>query len=162
MPNVKDEIDWTVIAKDEYWEKFKDPKVFPQELLNVSDETLSKYYESANELFVEKNFADAQDAFMFLTFLNPLYPTFWMGFGASAQSQGDFSTAVMAYQALEFLQPDKPDAYANVYQCYTALGDQQNADNYYNKFIEACGNNPEYEQLKQQIEQYKTNVAQAK
>lgn len=153
-----DEINWTLLLEGNNLDKVNDPTLNPQQVLSISDETLKKYYSVAFELYQEKKFSDAQDAFTFLTFLNPEYPCFWMGLGSSAQAQQDFEIAIMAYEVLEQLDPEDPPPFANAYQCYTAIGDLQKANECYQKFLSLSNNKPEYNQLMEQIQQYRNNL----
>jgi tetratricopeptide (TPR) repeat protein len=130
---------------------------FPQFELNVSDEILSKYYSAALEYIDEKNFLAARDAFSFLTFLNPSITDFWIGLGISEQSQEEFQKAVEAYQIGEIVDPNNPVVHANICQCYLALKDEFNADQSYEKCMNICGDNSDYQFIKTAITQFKEN-----
>lgn len=148
------EIKWDeVLADPHFWDSVEAGEP-PQKQFKVTDQMLNRYYSVAAEILEQKNWKDAGDAFLFLTFLNPGYQSFWIGFGIANQAQGEFEAAVMAYFMAEAIDPSNPVVHANAYQCYKALGEQDLAEWSYEKAIEACGDKLEYAALKSQVKQY--------
>jgi tetratricopeptide (TPR) repeat protein len=89
-------INWENTPPD-FWKKVTDEDAFPQELLNVNEETLTLYYQAAAQLLEEEKWDEAAEAFVFLTFLNPTYQNFWLGLGIAQQGQSKFQEAIESY-----------------------------------------------------------------
>lgn len=139
-----------------FWEQTEgDEPRWPQKRLNVSDEVLSDYYTAATQILNDQNWQDAQDAFLFLTFLNPSYVNFWLGLGISFQSQQEYEAALMAYLNAEAISGGNPSLYINAFQCHMALGNENEANEYYEKTVEACKDKPEYDYIIQGLLTYK-------
>jgi type III secretion system low calcium response chaperone LcrH/SycD len=152
------EIDWGRGLFPEFWEKFGEEGVFPQQMFDVSDEALDQYYEVAVELLHENAFKEAKEAFTFLTFLNPSYQSFWMGLGIALQSLGEFENAVQAYGAAVFLNPLDPIVHLNRYQCLVALGNHEEADISYEVAMEVFEKDHQYDEFKSKLLHYKEKV----
>jgi type III secretion system low calcium response chaperone LcrH/SycD len=150
-------INWDAPVSPEFFEKIGQNGVYPQQLFKVNDETLSKYYAAAKSLIDDKNWVEARDSFLFLTFLNPTYPSFWIGLGFSEQSQANYKEAVEAYSRAQALDPSNPVAYANAFQCYLALGDQTKADLMFEKAVQFCTDTPEHNEIQSKLKDVKQN-----
>lgn len=126
-----------------------------QSLLGVSDEAIEKYYEIARGLLDENNWFDARDAFLFLSFLNPLVHEYWVGLGIAEQSQSKFQQALMAYIMAEATNSENPVPPANAFQCAVALNELDFALYSLDKAITCCGDKPEFSELKEKLLSYK-------
>lgn len=127
-----------------------------QKLLGISDEVLEKYYQTAWRFLEDKNWFDAMDSFLFLSFLNPYVHAFWIGLGLAEQSQQKYNDALIAYTMAEATNPSDPVAYANAYQCGIALGEHEYARFSLKKAISCCEDKPEFAGLLQRLQQIKT------
>lgn len=125
----------------------KDPSLTYQQKLGISNEVLADYYKVAAQLLEEKNWKDATDAFLFLTFLNPSFYEFWMGIGIAQQSQQKYDKALIAYIMAEAIEPKSPLPSANLFQCHLALGEQERAELDWHQAIDLCGDQSEFSKL---------------
>lgn len=126
-----------------------------QKLLGVSDEVLEKYYQAAWQFLEEKNWFDAMDSFLFLSFLNPYIHAFWIGLGIAEQSQQKYKEALIAYTMAEATNPNDPVAFANAFQCGIAIGEHDYAHYSLKKAIACCEGKEEFADLKQKLLQLK-------
>lgn len=109
-----------------------------QRALDIPDEALDKYYEISCKLLRDKHYEDAACAFTFLCFLTPLYSSFWQGLGIAEQFQEHYEEAVVAYlKAIETSSNDLAP-YANLAQCFLALGEKKAAQFIIDKGLELC------------------------
>lgn len=122
-----------------------------QELLGISDEVLERYYLAASHLLEQKDWKKARDAFLFLTFLNPLLYNFWLGLGIAEQCQEHYEAALTAYIIAEAIDPSHPVAHANSFQCNAAIHEPKAAENSLQLALEACGDREEFSDLKNQL-----------
>lgn len=116
-----------------------DAKETPQQLFGVTQPMLDRYYRSALKCLEQKNWENARDAFMFLTFLNPYVHDFWVGLGIAEQSQSHFDKAIQAYTLAEATDPEDPIPIANSFQCVLALGEKEYAQFMLDKALQRCG-----------------------
>src|SRR5262245_30398818 len=82
-----------------------------QEILGFSNETMSKFYGAAYELFGQKRNEEAADAFLFLATLNPQNPQYWLGLGMSTQLCHDYELAIDAYEQAALADISSPVPY---------------------------------------------------
>lgn len=122
-----------------------------QAVLGVSNEVLQRYYQAAIKVLEKQDWKNAVDAFLFLTYLNPLIYNFWLGLGVAQQSMGEYEAALTTYLMVEKLNPEDPVCYANAFQCCAALGDKETAANCYHKAIECCGDSKEWTDLRKNL-----------
>ena len=151
------EIDWGSVSSLELVGIGVEENVYPQQQYKVTDEVLKNYFTAATELFHENNYGDARDAFTFLTFLNPSYSEFWIGLGLAEQSFEKYESASVAYQVAEMLDPKDPIIHANLYTCFSELNQLGLAEQSFHKCVEACGDNPEFSDIKASLIQIKEN-----
>lgn len=134
-------------------QRYKDSEdpVWAQEILNISDAVLDKYYDAAHHLLNDKRYEDAACAFTFLCFLTPLYSSFWLGLGIAEQFKGEYEAAIMAYIMAMETSPDDPAPYANLAQCFIALSELKAAQFIIEKGLELCADHPEQASIKDKI-----------
>lgn len=129
-----------------------------QEFLGISNDLLNTYYEVSNQLLAEKRFVEASDAFMFLTFLNPLYSNFWLGLGISEQSQEHYQAATLAYLNTIQTSPNNPAPYANLAQCLLALDEKEPLQMIIERGLELCAENSDYNPIKENLIILQTSI----
>lgn len=122
-----------------------------QDILNISDEALDKYYEVSCKLLAAHSYKDAACAFLFLCFLTPLYSSFWLGLGIAEQCQEHHEEAILAYLKAIDKKPNDPIAYGNLAQCLLALGEKQMAQFTINKALELCGDDITFSSMKEKV-----------
>lgn len=127
----------------------------PQQMFGVTTPVLDRYYRTALKFLENKNWENARDAFMFLTFLNPYVHDFWVGLGIAEQSQSHFDKALQAYTLAEATDPEDPIPIANAFQCILALGEKDYAQYTLDKALARCGDNEVFAGLKSQLLQHK-------
>lgn len=154
-------INWKeALSSEEFWNKLSREGTWPQQQLGLSDQLLTIYYSAASEFLAEKNWNDARDAFLFLTFINPSYQNFWLGLGITEQSQAEFHAAIAAYTMAEALNPENPQVLANLLQCHLAVGNKDFAENIYNRLLDICAEKPEYTEIKSKVVEQKQRYDQ--
>lgn len=95
-----------------------------QEILGFSESVMGQFYVAALHIFEEKRYADAVDAFLFLSTLNPEHYDYWLGLGASLQHCNDYEGAVDAYEMAAICQIDCPVPYFHLSKCLFAMHDR--------------------------------------
>lgn len=129
-----------------------------QQLLDISDEVLERYYAATIQLLEQKRWDEARDAFLFLTFLNPCMHNFWMGLGIAEQWRKQYEAALLAYSMAEITDSQDPAVYANSYQCNLALGKKEEAAHSLKQALDACGENDDHAGLKAHLLDYSNQL----
>ena len=133
-----------------------------QEILEYSDEMMTKFYEVAHHLFRSHRYNEAADAFVFLTTLNPYVPEYWLGMGMCEQLNEEYQQAMVAYSMVIIGDRHQPLAHYHMAACYNALGDVDNSLKSIQKAIEGAGDQSEYEELKAQSQRAKERLRSKK
>ncbi len=127
-----------------------------RELLDFHDDILQMLYRGASHVFEQKQYADAEFAFSFLTTLDPTQYAFWIGLGHAAYHSQHPDVAINAYAMASFCLPNAiwPHIYAaNVFEAHQdkqhALLALQEADRIYQENNQ--GNKELAKTLKQRI-----------
>lgn len=121
-----------------------------QDILEISDETIAKFYGAAHRLFERGFYKDAQNAFLFLVTLNPRIYDYWVGLGMSAQKCGDYETAVDAYEMAAIHEIESPVPYFYLAKCLFALHDRENALKALDLALEYAADSVDYLDLRNQ------------
>ncbi|MGZ3732390.1 MAG: SycD/LcrH family type III secretion system chaperone [Parachlamydiaceae bacterium] len=122
----------------------------PQEILEIPEDTMLKFYKAACHLFENRHYADAADAFLFLVSLNAHSHDYWIGLGMASQMCGDFEMAIDAYEIAAVYQIENPLPYFYLAKCLFAMHEKQSALQALEVAIEYAGNIPQYQELKAQ------------
>lgn len=122
----------------------------PQEILEFSNETMSKFYGAAYEIFEKQQYEAAVDAFLFLSALNPLNPQYWLGLGMSTQLCHDYESAIDAYEQAALADISSPVPYFYLAKCLFAIHDRKSALEALDLAIETADQLPEFEALKKE------------
>ncbi len=123
-----------------------------QEILGFSNETMARFYRAAYHLFEDKRFADAANAFLFLTTLNPFNHDFWLGLGMATQLCKNFEIAIDAYEMAAICELDNPVSYFYLAKCLYAIHERENALHALDLALEYAQDKDEYAELKQQAQ----------
>lgn len=121
-----------------------------QEILEVSDDVMSKFYEAAYHLFESKRYLDAANAFLFLITLNPYQHNYWLGLGMATQMCHDFEAAIDAYEMAAICNAVNPVPYLYLAKCLFAIHDRSSALQALDLAIEMADDLSEYEELKRE------------
>jgi type III secretion system low calcium response chaperone LcrH/SycD len=152
-------------------EKLKDQKFLKKELakgktaqqiLEFSNETMAKFYKAAYQLFEHRKYADAANAFMFLVTLNPYNHDYWLGLGMSTQMQGDFESAIDAYEIAAMYELDNPVPYFYLAKCLFAIHDRESALQALDLALEYADNKAEYSDLRRQAQKARALLLKSK
>ncbi len=120
----------------------------PQEILGISDDTITHFYMTARKLFENHQFIEAADAFLFLTLINSNNHVYWLGLGMSTQMSGNFESAIDAYEMAAIHEIEDPTPYFYLAKCLFAIHERQSALQALDTAILYAGESPEYEDLK--------------
>lgn len=126
-----------------------------QEIMGFSNETMSKFYRAAYQLFEHKRYPDAANAFLFLATLNPYNHDYWLGFGMSMQLCHDYEAAIDAYELAAIADIASPIPYFYLAKCLFAIHDRESALEALDLAIETADELDEYAELKQQAKKAK-------
>lgn len=141
--------------------KLKKPKILmkelaegktAQEIIGFSEETMSKFYRAAYQLFEHKLYSQAADAFFFLATLNPLCHDYWLGLGMSTQLKTDYEAAIDAYEIAAICDISSPVPYFYLAKCLFAIHDRESSLEALNLAIETADEREEFAELKRQAE----------
>lgn len=137
--------------KDKEWLKKELAKGrTPQEILGFPDKTMAKFYRAAYKLFEHKRFSDAANAFLFLVTLNSQNHDYWLGLGMATQMNGDYESAIDAYEMAAATDISSPVPYFYLAKCLFAMHDRTSALQALELALECAGDSDEYSELKQQ------------
>lgn len=98
-----------------------------QEIMGFSDVMMAKFYGAAYQLFEGKRYVDAANAFLFLVTLNPYNHDYWLGLGMATQLNGNFESAIDAYEMAAICEVDNPVPYFYLAKCLFAMHDRDSA-----------------------------------
>ncbi len=119
-----------------------------QEVLELSNATMAKFYKAAYTLFENKRYEAAADAFLFLATLNPYIHDYWLGLGMATQMLHDFEAAIDAYELASFCDESSPIPFFYLAKCLFAIHDRESALQALDLAIEAADDIEEYSTLK--------------
>jgi len=111
-----------------YNAKIEDNKSL-REIFELSNETIGAFYKAAAEIYREKRYQDAADAFSVLVILDPDVYLFWFGLANSEYFCNHFDQALIAYAMTIQLKPSEPLNYIFSANCYEEICDYSNALN---------------------------------
>lgn len=123
-----------------------------QQILEFSDDAMAKFYKAAYKLFENKKYQDAANAFLFLVTLNPYNHDYWLGLGMSTQMQGDFESAIDAYEMAAMYEIENPVPYFYLAKCLFAMHDRESALQALDLALEYSEGKSEYSDLKKQAQ----------
>lgn len=122
----------------------------PQEVMEISDETMENLYNTASHLFESHQYADAANAFLFLISLNPHKYHYWLGLGMATQMSGDFEAAIDSYEMAAIYEVESPTPYFYLAKCLYAMHERQGAMQALEITLQYADDIPEYQELKAQ------------
>lgn len=119
-----------------------------QDILELPDSTMDKFYLAACQLFENKSYHDAADAFLFLVTVNPYHYDYWIGLGASTQHCNEYEAAIDAYEMAAICQLDNPIPYFHLANCLFAMHDRESALQAIELVLEYSEDNDSYDELR--------------
>jgi type III secretion system low calcium response chaperone LcrH/SycD len=122
----------------------------PQEIMEVSGETMTNFYNSAFHLFESHEYTDAANAFVFLISLNAHNYQYWLGLGMATQMSGNFEAAIDSYEMAAIYEVENPTPYFYLAKCLFAMHERQSAMQALEIALQYEADIPEYQQLKAQ------------
>ena len=123
-----------------------------QEIIGFTDEVMAKFYGAAYQLFEHKRYQDAANAFLFLATLNPHNYEYWLGLGMASQLGHNYEAAIDAYELAAIINIENPVAYFYLAKCLFAIHDRESALQALEIAIEMAGDDPDFNELKNQAE----------
>lgn len=121
-----------------------------QEVLGLSYEQMAAFYRKALQLFNEKSYAEAADAFLFLAYMNLENHDYWLGLGMATQMCHDYEAAIDAYELAAIYDLSSPVPYFYLAKCLFAIHDHTSALEALDMAIEASKDRVEYAELLEQ------------
>lgn len=131
-----------------------------QEILEISQETMAKFYGAAYHLFEHKHYQSAADGFVFLVTLNGHNYDYWLGLGMSEQLCGHYEDAIDAYEIAAIIEIENPISYFYLAKCLFAIHDRESSMLALDLAIEYAENRPEFFDLEQQAKAAKKLLIQ--
>lgn len=126
-----------------------------QEVLELSDGAMNKFYHAACELLDHMRYADAANAFLFLITLNPYKHNYWLGLGMSYQLCEDYEMACDAYEMAAACKIDDPVPYFYLAKSLLSMRDRKSALLAYDLAIKYADCIEEHDQLKKEAKKAK-------
>lgn len=99
-----------------------------QRAFDVSEEKMEEIYQEGYFLYQRCEYEEASHVFRGLIILNPFRPHYWLGLGGALQLAKEYEKALYAYGVLVHLSPEDPTPHQHAYECYRALGNQEEAE----------------------------------
>ena len=121
-----------------------------QEILELSEKSMEKFYAAAMLLLENRHFTTAAEAFLFLATLNAYREDYWIGLGRATQLNGDYESAIEAYDVALICKPENPVPYFYLAKCFFAMHDREKALQSLNLAIEYSEEFADYMDIKQQ------------
>ena len=124
----------------------------PQEIMGIDDATMARFYGAAYRLFEHRRYSDAASAFLFLVTLNAYNHDYWLGLGMSVQMEGDYESAVDAYEMAAICELENPVPYFYLAKCLFAMHDRESAMQALDLALEYAQDKPNFDELYKQAE----------
>ena len=120
------------------------------EASGISQDTLESLYALAHGLYTSSNYHDAQVVFQALTLYNPNDYRFWLGLAGCRQAQGQYESAIEAYQMAGVAsQLKNPEPFFHAAHCLVKLGRREDAESALQGVLEIGAADPRYESVRQ-------------
>lgn len=126
--------------------------IMPKQALQISDDTMEAIYTQAYTLYNQSKYRDASYIFRLLMLLDFTTPKYVLGLAACAHRVQDFTNAANLYFLCAALDPDNPIPHFHATDCYLQLGAKAIASYSLQLAIEAAGEQPQYQTIKQRAE----------
>ncbi|MBS0635891.1 MAG: SycD/LcrH family type III secretion system chaperone [Verrucomicrobia bacterium] len=126
--------------------------IMPKQALQISDDTMEAIYTQAYTLYNQSKYRDASYIFRLLMLLDFTTPKYVLGLAACAHRVQDFTNAANLYFLCAALDPDNPIPHFHSTDCYLQLGAKAIASYSLQLAIEAAGDQPQYQTIKQRAE----------
>ncbi|MBS0634627.1 MAG: SycD/LcrH family type III secretion system chaperone, partial [Verrucomicrobia bacterium] len=123
--------------------------IMPKQALQISDDTMEAIYTQAYTLYNQSKYRDASYIFRLLMLLDFTTPKYVLGLAACAHRVQDFTNAANLYFLCAALDPDNPIPHFHATDCYLQLGAKAIASYSLQLAIEAAGEQPQYQTIKQ-------------
>ena len=124
-----------------------------QEIFGYNDETMEKFYGAAYNLFQDKQYQEAANAFVFLTMLSPFVANYWLGLGMAEQMLEEYEAALTAYAMSIMLNATNPIPYFHSAKCLFAINEPDRAVSSLELAVEHSAELSEYEIFKKQAQE---------
>lgn len=98
-----------------------------REALSIPRDELTWLYKGARNLFDNGFYAEAADAFSFLSWFDAAQPDFWIALGHSCFHTGSYKRAISAYGIASSMVPQEPWPHIHAAICYEAMGEVDQA-----------------------------------
>ncbi len=126
--------------------------IMPKQALQISDDTMEAIYTQAYTLYNQAKYRDASYIFRLLMLLDFTTPKYVLGLAACAHRLQDFTNAANLYFLCAALDPTNPLPHFHSTDCYIQLGATAIAAYSLELAIEAAGDQPQYESIRQRAE----------
>lgn len=123
-----------------------------QQAFGVSPWEMEEIYNQAYEYYHADRYEDSTIVFRWLVMLNPFEIRYWMGIGANTQILGKFEKALHHYAIASLLDCENPLPHYHAYECYLSNKDAGNAEKALLLAFERTLDKPEYQSLREAIQ----------
>lgn len=121
---------------------------------SVPRELLMTMYRVAYSFFEEKKLKQAEKVLVFLTFLDPYFPTFWIAQGRIQEELELPDLAIEAYKMAVIADPEDIEGYRNCIRCLLDAGRKAEANLFVDLGLKAAEDLPEFKEKMEQIKKY--------
>jgi type III secretion system low calcium response chaperone LcrH/SycD len=120
--------------------------------VGITKEMENRYYECAHQLYSSGQYRQAGLLFAFLSTLDELNPTYFMGSAACFHMQQQYKNAANAYVAAFYLDPENPMPFYYASDCYLKDQDIGMALFSLTMVIQGCAGREEYEIIRKRAQ----------
>lgn len=130
----------------------------PQKQFGLSNEKLLEFYEYGSEFFKKEAYEEASNIYLFLTLLNPLIASFWVGLGMAEEMKQEYDAASLAY--LMALDVNGEDLQPAIYcaQCLVKSGQPEKAKQFLEYALKEAEEAPLQSEFKKQAIQLQRTI----
>lgn len=122
-----------------------------QQAYGIKDIEMEEMYRQAYELYQQDCFSDAVIIYQWLVILNPFVNKYWLGLAANRQMLKDYENALKAYAIILLIDDIDPYPHYYAYECYTAMGEPDEAHKALKLADERAALHTIYQPLRKQI-----------
>ena len=122
-----------------------------KDIVGYSDEIMEHFYQTACTLVKNKKYVEAQDAFLFLTTLDPYVYAYWLGLAMAYQVLEEYEQAILSYECAAVLAPEIPVPHFYISGCHLRLRNKFDAQVSIGKAREKAEKSNEYADFMKEV-----------
>lgn len=132
-----------------------------QNLLMLTNEDLIHIYEIGLQFYTQKDYVNARDIFLLLTSINSTISQFWTALGLTEKELTHYDVAAMVFTFAAVQNPEDLSICLHAADCLRLQNRTSEAIQMLDAMIEAAEDEPDWQDIKKQAEEFKSEWQKA-